>query len=157
MLKSSLSSLLPSHINQNFDFQTPKYSKNLVKRFGMRSSKPIRTPMSPSSKLDLFEKGKEVDQTSCRGMIGSLLYYIASRPHIMFNVCMCSRFHACPKESHLLIVRRIFRYLNGIQNICLLYLKSDKFDLIGCLDEENVGCNLDRKMSIAQKITSLVA
>ena len=33
-----------------------------------------------------------VDHKLYRSMIGSLLYVIASRPDIMFSVCMCARF-----------------------------------------------------------------
>jgi hypothetical protein len=32
-------------------------------------------------------------------MIGSLLYVTASRPDVMFSVCMCARFQASPRES----------------------------------------------------------
>ena len=64
-------------------------------------------------KLDKDEKGKEVDVETYRGMIGSLLYLTASRPDIMSSVCLCARFQLCPKESHLLVVKRIFRYLSG--------------------------------------------
>ncbi|GKA13217.1 putative ribonuclease H-like domain-containing protein [Tanacetum coccineum] len=46
-------------------------------------------------------------------MIGSLMYLTASRPDIMFPVCACARFQVSPKTSHLLAVKRIFRYLKG--------------------------------------------
>ncbi|GJZ11616.1 putative ribonuclease H-like domain-containing protein [Tanacetum coccineum] len=48
-----------------------------------------------------------------RSMIGSLMYLTASRPDIMFAVCACARFQVSPKTSHLLAVKRIFRYLKG--------------------------------------------
>ena len=48
--------------------------------------------MSTTIKLDKDEKGKEVDIKKYRGMIASLLYSIASRPDIMFSVCLCARF-----------------------------------------------------------------
>ena len=54
--------------------------------------------MSPSKKFDKDEKSKPVDVKLYRGMIGSLLYLIASRPDIMFRVCLCARFQSCPKE-----------------------------------------------------------
>jgi hypothetical protein len=38
-------------------------------------------------------------------MIGSLLYLTASRPDIMFSVCMCARFQAVPKERYLTAVK----------------------------------------------------
>ena len=46
-------------------------------------------------------------------MIGSLLYLTASRPDILFSVCVCARFQSNPKESHMLAVKRIIRYLKG--------------------------------------------
>ena len=67
--------------------------------------------MSPITKLDKDEKGKDVNQMLYKGMIGSLLYLTASKPNIMFCVCLCARFQACPKESHLIALKRIFRYL----------------------------------------------
>ncbi|KAI5681162.1 hypothetical protein M9H77_02389 [Catharanthus roseus] len=69
-----------------------KYTKELLKRFGMSNAKGIGTPMSSSLKLDKDEKGKMVDEKTYRGMIDSLLYLTASRPDIMFAVCLCARF-----------------------------------------------------------------
>ena len=63
--------------------------------------------MNTSIKLDKDEKGKSIDQTKYRGMIGSLLYLTASRPDIMFSVCMCARYQSNPKESHLSAVKII--------------------------------------------------
>jgi hypothetical protein len=54
-------------------------------------------------------------------MIGSLLYLTASRPYIFHNVCLCARFQSDPRERHLTVVKRIFRYLKGIANLGLLY------------------------------------
>ncbi len=50
----------------------------------------LGTPMSPSTKLDKDEKGKSVDVKLYRGMIDNLLHLTASRPDIMFSVCLCS-------------------------------------------------------------------
>jgi hypothetical protein len=88
-----------------------KYTKDLLKRFEMDDCKPIKTPMPSNGYLDLDERGKPVDQTLYRFMIGSLLYLTASRLDVMFSVCMCARFQACPKESHISDVKRILRYL----------------------------------------------
>ena len=68
--------------------------------------------MATSTKLDADEAGKTVDQKTYRGMIGSLLYLTASRLDIQFSVCLCERFQANPEESHLIAVKRIFRYLS---------------------------------------------
>nr|GEW77583.1 hypothetical protein [Tanacetum cinerariifolium] len=47
--------------------------------------------------------------TLSKSMIGSLIYLTASRPDIMFTVCVCARHQATPKDCHLHVVKRIFR------------------------------------------------
>ena len=49
-----------------------------------------------------------------RSMIYSLLYLTASRPDIMFSVCMCARFQANPKKTHLITVKRILKHTPSI-------------------------------------------
>ena len=61
--------------------------------------------MLSNGHLYLDEGGKSVDQTLYRSMIGSLLYLTASRPNIMFSVCMCARFQANPKEAHMVALK----------------------------------------------------
>ena len=79
--------------------------------------------MPTAVKLDQDKSGKNVDITGYRGMIGSLLYLTASRPDIMFATCLCGRFQSDPKESHLIAVKRIFRYLKGTPNLGIWYPK----------------------------------
>ncbi|KAH9750874.1 hypothetical protein KPL71_014049 [Citrus sinensis] len=122
-----------------------KYVKDLLKRFGIDDSKTKNTPMSTTTKLDKDEKGKEVDIKMYRGMIGSLLYLTASRPDIMFSVCLCARFQSCPKESHLLAVKRIFRYLSGTIDIGLWYPRGTHIDLTCYSDSDFAGYKVDRK------------
>ncbi|GJX67841.1 hypothetical protein Tco_0303568 [Tanacetum coccineum] len=85
-----------------------------------------------------------------RGMIGSLMYLTASRPDIQFSTCLCARYQANPKESHLIDVKRIFRYLKGTPSIGLWYLKYSVFDLKGYSDSDYAGCNMDRKSTSAK-------
>ena len=101
--------------------------------------------MSSSTKIEKYDQDISVDQKLYRSMIGSLLYLTASRPDIMFSVCLCARFQSNPKKSHLLTVKRIFKYLSGSQNVGLWYLSRDNIDLIGYSDTDFVGCKVDRK------------
>ncbi|GKB17696.1 retrovirus-related pol polyprotein from transposon TNT 1-94 [Tanacetum coccineum] len=80
-------------------FNQPKYIKEMLKKFGLENSKPIKTPMLSETKLTRDEEGEPFDDTKYRGMIGSLLYLTASRPDIMFSVCLCARFQLAPKTS----------------------------------------------------------
>ena len=98
--------------------------------------------MATATKLDQDKSGKKVDISSYRGMIGSLLYLTASRPDIMFATCLCARFQADPKESHLIVVKRIFRYLKGTPGLGIWYLKNTGFDLTGYTDSDYAGCRL---------------
>ncbi|KAH9697097.1 hypothetical protein KPL71_023471 [Citrus sinensis] len=122
-----------------------KYVKDLLKRFGYDNRTAKSTPMSTTIKLDKDEKGKEVDIKTYRGMIGSLLYLTASRPDIMFSVCLCARFQSCPKESHMLAVKRIFRYLIGTINLGLWYPRGTHIDLTCYSDTDFAGYKVDRK------------
>ena len=54
----------------------------------MENSKHLATPMITGCYIDKDESGQPVDEKQYRGMIGSLLYLSASRPDIMFSVCM---------------------------------------------------------------------
>ncbi|GKC42883.1 hypothetical protein Tco_1060605 [Tanacetum coccineum] len=50
-----------------------------------------------------------VNETLFRGMIWSLMYLTASRRDIQFSICLCARYQANPKESHLVVLKRNFR------------------------------------------------
>ncbi|GJU46691.1 hypothetical protein Tco_1203957 [Tanacetum coccineum] len=60
----------------------------------------------------------------------------ASRPDIQFSTCLCARYQANPKESQLVAVKRIFRYLKGTSNLGLWYLKGSGFDLKAYSDSD---------------------
>ena len=101
--------------------------------------------MSNTCKLDNNEGGKHIDQKLYRGMIGSLLYLTASRPDILFSVCMRTRFQSDPRENHYLAIKRIFKYLEGTQELGLWYSKSSSFELTAYSDSDFAGCRLGRK------------
>jgi hypothetical protein len=122
-----------------------KYTQDLLKRFGMKDAKPVKTPIGNDEHLDLNKGGKTVDQKAYRSMIGSLLYLCASRPDIMLSVCMCARFQSDPKECHLVAVKRILRYLVYMSCFGIWYPKESTFDLIGYSDSDYDGCKVDRK------------
>ena len=132
-------------LEQGIFINQSKYTKELIKKFGMDNSTIIGTPMSSSGKLDQDEEGISVDQKLYRGMIGSLLYLTASRPDIMFSVCLCARYQSNPKESHLRAVKRIIRYLKGTINLGLWYDRNSSLTLNAYTDSDFAGCRVDRK------------
>jgi hypothetical protein len=88
-----------------------KYIKDMLKKFGMEDAKGISTQMGTNGSLESDTNGNMVEQKIYQSMIGSLLYVTASRPDVMFSVCMCARFQASLRESHLKATKRILRYL----------------------------------------------
>ena len=72
----------------------------------------------------------------------------ASRLDMMFSVCMCARFQASPRESHLKATKRILRYLKHTQNVRLWYPEGARFDLIGYSDSDYVGYKVERKRTL---------
>jgi hypothetical protein len=122
-----------------------KYTKDIMRKFKMEDTKAMVTPMSTTTALDVDEEGEHVDLKDYRGMIGSLLYLTATRPDILFSVCLCARFQASPRTSHRQAVKRIFRYLRHTPDFGLWYFASSSLALQCFLDTDFAGCRLDRK------------
>ena len=74
-----------------------------------------------------------------------IVYLTTSKSNIMFSVCVCARFQSCPKESHLIMVKRIIRYLKGTIRMGLWYLKTGQFSMTSFSDADYAGCRVDRK------------
>ena len=114
----------------------------------MNEAKAISTPMGTNDNLDSDASDNMVDQKLHRSMIESLLYVTASRPDVMFSICICTRFQASPRESHLKATKRILRYLKHTQNIGLWYPKGLKFELVGYSDSDYARYKIERKSTL---------
>ena len=90
--------------------------------------------MSSSTKLNLDPSEVEVSPNLYRSIIGSLLHLTASRPDIAFNVGVYARYQVALKESHLIAVKQIIRYINGTPNYGLWYSKDSNACLVGYSD-----------------------
>ncbi|GKD56381.1 uncharacterized mitochondrial protein-like protein, partial [Tanacetum coccineum] len=122
-----------------------KYALETLKKYGMDLSDPVDTPMVDRLKLDEDLMGILVDQTRFRGMVGSLMYLTASRPDLVFAVCMCARYQAKPTKKHLEAIKRIFRYLKGTINMGLWYPKDNAMSLTAYADADHAGCQDSRR------------
>ncbi|GJT57153.1 retrovirus-related pol polyprotein from transposon TNT 1-94 [Tanacetum coccineum] len=105
----------------------------------------LDTPMVEKSKLDEDKEEKVVDPSHYRGMIGTLLYLIASRPDLQFAIFMCAWYQARPTEKHSHAVKRIFQYLRGTVNRGLWYLKDSSIALTTFADTDHAGCQDTRR------------
>ncbi|XP_024990741.1 uncharacterized protein LOC112525030 [Cynara cardunculus var. scolymus] len=90
----------------------------------MWTSNPVKNPIVPGTILTKEGKGKEVDATVYKQLVGSLMYLTVTRPDLMYVVCLISRFMAKPREEHMKIAKRVLKYLKGTHGYGLLYRKN---------------------------------
>ncbi|GJX43384.1 uncharacterized mitochondrial protein-like protein [Tanacetum coccineum] len=107
-----------------------KYIHEILRKYNYIDAKSASTLTDLDKPLVQVGDVANVEEHLYRSMIGSLMYLIASRRDIMFAVCACARFHVSPKTSHLLAVKRIFRYLKGKPSLGLWYSKDSLLELV---------------------------
>ncbi|GJX88564.1 hypothetical protein Tco_0340578 [Tanacetum coccineum] len=129
---------------QNAFYQSEKYVHEIFEKSTTRCE-VASTPTDLEKPLVQDGDAADVDEHLYRSMIGSLMYLTASRPDIMFAVCACARFQVSPKSSHLLAVKRIFRYLKGKPSLGLWYSKDSPLELVAYTDSDYAGATQDRK------------
>lgn len=116
-----------------------KYATELIERFEMQNYNSVSNPIIPGQKVGRDEAGVKVDSTFYKQMVGSLMYLTATRPDLMFVVCLISRFMANPTELHLATAKRIMRYLKGTLEFGIWYGRGGNGDLLGYTDSDYAG------------------
>ncbi|GJY85372.1 retrovirus-related pol polyprotein from transposon TNT 1-94 [Tanacetum coccineum] len=152
------------YVKQSPGFESSEFSDYVYKLdkafYGLKQApktcSSVKTPMVPPNNLGPNLAGKPVNETLYRGMVELLMYLTATRPDIQFSIILCARYQSCPKESHLIAVKQIFKYLKGTLSISLYYPKCLGFDLKGYSDLEYAGCNMDRKSTLGYNVKILM-
>jgi hypothetical protein len=111
----------------------------------MEVSSPISTPMVVGCKLSKYDISPDVDQRTYRSMIGIIMYITTYRPDIMQVVRMIGRYQSAPKQSHLVVFKRIFKYLKGTMTHGLWYPRNQNFQLTTYSDVDWENCFDERK------------
>nr|GEV65538.1 integrase, catalytic region, zinc finger, CCHC-type, peptidase aspartic, catalytic [Tanacetum cinerariifolium] len=114
----------PNHPTHVYRLKKALYELKQAPRVWMDSCDPVDTPMVDRLKLDEDPLGIPVDQTRFRSMVGSLMYLTASRPDLVFVVCMCAR---------------------GTINWVLWYPKDTVMALTAYADIDQAGCQDTRR------------
>ena len=117
-----------------------------MKKFGLESASSVRTPMSPNVKLIVDLLGKNVDSSLYKSMIGSLLYLTASKPDISYSVGVCTRYQVNPKESHMIALKRIIKYVKTTVDFGVWYSKDTNDVLAGYSDLTRLGMLMIKKV-----------
>ncbi|KAL0553854.1 hypothetical protein IC582_007758 [Cucumis melo] len=125
-----------------------KYTKNIVKKFGLEQSQHKSTP---AAKITKDTNCTIVDHKLYKSIIGSLLYLTANRPDIAYAIGICARFQSDPRTSHLEVVKRIIKYIHGISDFGILYFYDTTSILVGYCDVDWVGSSDDRKSTFEER------
>nr|GEU72906.1 hypothetical protein [Tanacetum cinerariifolium] len=99
-------------------FNQSKYIKEMLKKFGLKDSKPTKTPRSTEIKLT---KDDEADSVNS------------------------SKYQENPKTTHLEAAKRIFRYIRGTSHLRLWYPKGTRIETLVYADSDHAGDYVDRK------------
>ncbi|GJZ03649.1 copia protein [Tanacetum coccineum] len=127
----------PNHPTHVYRLKKALYGLKQAPRAWMDSCDPVDTPIVDRLKLDEDPLGILVDQTHFCSMVGSLMYLTASRPDVVFDVCLCARYQASPTKKHLEALKRVFQYLRGTINWGLWYPKDTAMALTAYADADH--------------------
>jgi len=97
------------------------------------------------NKIEQADDVPTIDSTLYKRLVGSLMYFTATRPHVMYGVSSISIFMESPKDCHWKIRTRILRYIAGTTDCGLGYATSEENIFIGYIDSDFVGIIDDRK------------
>lgn len=126
------------HISQT------KYAKEILERFGMENCNSVKNPIVPGTVVDK-NGNQDTDATLYKQLIGCLMYLTVTRPDLMFVVCLISRFMADPKEEHMMLAKRVLRYVKGTLDFGVFYGRSFEVELLGFTDSDYARDMNDRK------------
>ncbi|XP_056173615.1 uncharacterized mitochondrial protein AtMg00810-like [Syzygium oleosum] len=122
-----------------------KYVGEILDRFQMKDCNPVNTLIEFGLKLHKDHEGKKVDSKLYKQIVGSLMYLTATRPDIMYSMSLINRYIENPTKMHLLVAKRILRYLQGTRDFGLFYNKGEKSNVLGFTDSDYAGDQDDRR------------
>jgi hypothetical protein len=119
--------------SRTISFSQRAYIERIIERFNLQDANPLSTPLDPHHRLSLAQSPstarhfEDMRNVPYREAIGSLMYAAqGTRPDISFAVSFLSQFMQNPGRPHWEAVKRIFRYLKGTKNVCLVIGGSQK-------------------------------
>ena len=111
----------------------------------MKDCKPSKTPFLSGVKLEEADSSPMVNNKLYRQLIGCLLYLTHTRPEVSYAVSVASRFMDQPHEIHWKAAKRILNFVQGTRTHGIFYKAKSYLYLIGFIDSDWEGDNIDRK------------
>lgn len=112
----------------------------LTKQNKMLNCLSCKSLVSLGSKLQKDEGDLLLDATAYRDLVGSLQYLSQTRPSLTYSINQVAQFVQQPRTSHLVVVKRILRYIKGTQDHGLHFTKSKQQNILyGYCDADFAG------------------
>ncbi|RVW53763.1 Retrovirus-related Pol polyprotein from transposon TNT 1-94 [Vitis vinifera] len=122
-----------------------KYVVDILKEFKLESCKEVATLLAQNEKISKNDGAKLEEPSAYRSLIGSLLYLIATKPDLMFPASFLSRFMSSPSNVHMGVAKNVLKYVRGITNLGIWYLKIGGVNLDGYVNSDWAGSVDDMK------------
>jgi len=113
-----------------------KYAKSLLIKFGLEDYKLVSISVSTGEKLKKVDGSELADEGLYWKIAGSLLYLTTTRPDLIYAASLLSRFMNCPTKRHMIVVRRVLRYVQGTLSYDIVYVRDQSATLIGFCDAD---------------------
>jgi hypothetical protein len=137
------------------------YVKKVLERFSMENAKPVSTPLVNHFRLSTSQCPKTVEETEdmskvpYASAVGCLMYdMVCTKPYLAHAVSVVSKYMANPRRQHWDAVKWIFRYLKGITDYGITFVrqKSD-LSIVGYVDANYAGDLDDRRSTMGYMFT----
>lgn len=117
-----------------------QYAADILKKAKMQSCNPCLTPVDTKAKPSASSGTPLSDTTHYRSIAGALQYLTLTRPDISFAVQQACLFMHDPRDTHLQLLKRILRYVQGTLYHGLHLHKNSSRELVAYSDADWVGC-----------------
>jgi hypothetical protein len=115
-----------------------QYTMEIIEREGLVDYKPCTTPVNTLSKLSGYTGDPVSDPTHYSSLVGALQYLTFTRPNLSYVVQqVCLHMHDL-RETHMIALRHILRYLQSTLDFGLLH-RSSISDLVVYSNADWVG------------------
>lgn len=131
--------------------QTP-YLQKVLSTLNLGHVTPVRTPLPVNADVTNRRENEQLlspsDHTRYRSIIGALSYAaICSRPDLCHSVSTLSRHLHAPTARHLILAKRVVRYVAGTIDLQIFFPSSStsSHPLTGYADADWAGCHETRR------------
>jgi hypothetical protein len=103
-------------MNDGIFISQEEYATTLLHKWKMENCDPMSTLVNANKMFFVEDGAKMVDVKSYRGLIGSLMYLSTTRPDILQEISLISRFMPSPSKIHFGEEKIILRHVHGTSN-----------------------------------------